>query len=67
MMDRWKEYEGKKVFIETRSNRQYSGRVINVDVTTNPALAWITIIDKFGQKITFVHSEIIMIQEEVEK
>lgn len=64
MMDGWKMWEGKKVFIETRSNRQYSGKVIKVEASKNPISIWITIIDKFGKNITFVHSEISLIQEE---
>ncbi len=65
-MEGWKSYEGKKVFIETRSNRRYSGKIINVEVQENPTLIWITLIDKFNKKITFVHSEIVLIQEEGE-
>lgn len=63
-MEGWKSWEGKKVFISTRSNRQYSGKVINVEISENPSLIWITIIDKFGNQITFVHSEINLIEEE---
>ena len=63
-MEGWKEYEGKNVFIETNSRRQYSGKVILVEVSEDPKLIWITIIDKFGSRITFVHSEINLIQEE---
>jgi len=60
----WKDYEGKNVYIETRSNRRYSGKVILVEI--KEPLIWISIIDKFGAKITFVHSEINLIQEEKE-
>jgi len=63
-MDGWREYKGKKVFIETHSGRQYSGKVIDIDVSENPRLIWIVIIDKFRKRITFVHSEIKLIQEE---
>jgi len=63
MMDGWKKYEGKNVFIVTRSKRQYSGKVINVD-DSEPRLIWITLIDKFSKQITFVHSEISFIEEE---
>jgi len=63
-MEGWKIWEGKKVFISTRSNRQYSGKVIEVEIQENPSLVWITIIDKFENRITFVHSEINLIEEE---
>ena len=63
-MDGWKIWEGKKVFIETRSNRQYSGKIIKVDVSKDPELIWITLLDKFGKTITFAYSEINLIQEE---
>jgi len=60
----WNSWEGKKVFIETRSNRQFSGIVTKVNSSDNPPLVWITIIDKFGNQVSFVHSEIILIKEE---
>ena len=63
-MEGWKEWIGKKVYIETRSHRKYSGKVIKIDAQEYPFLVWITLIDKFDKKITFVHSEINLIQEE---
>ena len=62
MMEGWKDFEGKNVYIETKSNRKYSGKVIKIDI--QEPLIWISIIDKFGDKIVFVHSEIVLIQEE---
>jgi hypothetical protein len=62
-MDRWKYWDGKKVFIILKNKRQYTGRVIAVDDGSYP-LVYITIIDKFGNRVQFVHSEIDMIQEE---
>ena len=58
------QWEGKKVFIETRSGRKYAGKVIKVEISKNCELVWISIHDKFGKKITFAHSEINLIQEE---
>lgn len=63
-MEGWKYYEGKKVFIILKNKRQYSGRVIEVD--ENSTLVFLTIIDKFDNRITFVYSEIELIQEERE-
>ena len=63
MVEGWKAYEGKKVYIQTKSNRHYSGTIITVDISTKPFI-WVTIIDKFDKHITFAHSEIELIQEE---
>lgn len=60
----WQEWQGKKVYIETNSGRRYTGKVIDVEVNENPKLIWITILSTQGNKITFVHSEINLIQEE---
>jgi len=59
----WKEWIGKKVFVQLKKGGIYSGKVIDVDDSFNP-LIFITIIDKFGEKVTFTHSEIIKIKEE---
>ncbi len=60
----WKEWKGKKVYIETNSHRRYTGTVVDIDISQNPNLVWITIISTQGNKVTFVHSEIKLIQEE---
>lgn len=62
-MEGWKKWVNKKVFVETRSNRKYSGVIINVD-DSKPPLIWITLIDKYGDEVMLVHSEINLIQEE---
>ena len=62
-MDGLKRYINNKVFIILKSKRQYSGKVIEVDDSDKP-LIFITIIDKFNNKITFAHSEIDLMQEE---
>jgi len=66
MEDGWKYWEGKRIFILLKNHRQYSGTVVDVDDSNKP-LIWISINDKFGKRITFVHSEIDVIQEEEEK
>ena len=65
-MEVWKYYEGKKVFIILKNKRQYSGVVLEVETNPNSPLVWIVIKDKFGNRITFVNSEIEVIQEEKE-
>ena len=60
----WKEWIGKRIFVQLKSGRVYTGDVRDVDVSQQPELIWITITDKFGETITFVHSEIIKIKEE---
>lgn len=65
-MEGWKDWEGKKVFLILKNDRQYSGLVIDIDNSLNP-LIWISIRDKFGNRITFSTEEIKLIQEEKEK
>lgn len=59
----WKDWIGKSIFVQLKTGAVYSGKVIDVD-TKSPPLVFISIIDKFGDKVTFVHSEIIKINEE---
>ena len=64
----WKEFLGKQVFIRSRnSSHPYQGKVIEVDDHSAKPLVWITIIDKFEKRVTFIHSEIIEIKEEGER
>lgn len=60
----WSEWEGKKVYIETRSNRRYTGAIIKVEISKEPFLVWLTLLSTQGNHITFVNSEISLIQEE---
>jgi small nuclear ribonucleoprotein (snRNP)-like protein len=60
--DMWKRYEGKKVFVILKSKRQYSGVILEVE--TQEHLSFITIKDKFGNNVSFVSSEIEVIEEE---
>lgn len=62
-MEGWLTWKGKKVFIILKNRRQYSGEVVDVDISATP-LIFITLIDKFGERVTFVHSELELIQEE---
>jgi len=65
-MEGWKYYEGKKVFIILKNQRQYTGKVLEVETNPHSSLTWITILDKFGNRITFSTEEIELIQEEKE-
>lgn len=58
----WKELIGKKVFFKLKEGDVYTGEVLEVD-DDSPPLIWITISDKFNNRVTFVHSEIIKIEE----
>jgi small nuclear ribonucleoprotein (snRNP)-like protein len=62
----WKDWEGKRIFVQLKSGGVYSGKVIDVDESANP-IVFITITDKYGEKVTFVQSEIIKIVEEREE
>lgn len=59
----WTDWNGKRIFVQLKTGAVYSGNVIDIDSKSLP-LVFFTIIDKFGNKVTFVHSEIIKIQEE---
>jgi len=61
----WKDWKGKRIFVQLKSGGVYSGIVIDVDDSSSP-LVFISITDKFGEKVTFVNSEIIKIKEEGE-
>lgn len=61
----WKEWIGKHVFIQLKSGGHYTGDIIDVDDSSKP-LIFITFLDKYNKKITFVQTEIIkIVQEEV--
>jgi len=59
----WKEWQGKKVFLKLQDGGVYSGKIIEVD-DSKPPLVWIILIDKYGNKVTVVHSQIIKIVDE---
>lgn len=58
------EWIGKKVFLRLRNNKVYSGNVLQVDSSSQPII-FITIKDKFSMLVTFPHSEILEIKEEI--
>jgi hypothetical protein len=58
----WKEWEGKNVFLRTKHDKVYSGKVLSVG--GSPSLIFIHIIDKFGNAVSLIHSEIVEIKEE---
>ncbi len=62
----WKEWIGKRIFVQLQSGGVYTGEVIDVDDSAHP-IVFLTINDKFGEKVTFVQSEIIKIKEEVKR
>jgi len=61
----WKDWNGKKIFVRLRTNKVYSGKVIDVSDEKN-GICFIKIIDKFGDEVLFVNSEIIEFKEEKE-
>jgi len=58
----WKGWDNKYVSIILKHGKEHFGKVIDVDISGGE-LIWITIINRREEKITFVHSEIIKIQE----
>jgi NADH dehydrogenase FAD-containing subunit len=64
-MTGWNSWLGKKVYlISKNSSHPFTGKVIEVDEQSSSSLIWITIIDKFEKRVTFVTSEILSIKEE---
>ena len=68
-MDVWKEYEGKKVFVILKNQRKYSGLCVGVAEAgkhpeTNINYFFITIKDIYDHYVTFLNSEIEVIQDE---
>ena len=61
----WNYWIGKKVYIVLKNKKYYQGKVIDIDDSSAP-LVWITILDKFNNRVIFVHSEIEVMQEEEE-
>lgn len=62
----WKHWLDKKVYVETRSGRIYTGEITEVDDSKLP-LIWITLIDKYNKEVTLVHSEITIIREDLKE
>lgn len=54
---------GRKVYIILRNKRNYQGVIVDID-ESSPPLVFITLLDKFDNKIMFIQSEIEVLQEE---
>ena len=53
---------GKRIYVVLKNKRNYSGEVLEVEGREEPYL--FTIKDKFGKYVSFISSEIEVIQEE---
>ena len=62
----WKDWIGKRVFLRTKRDRFYSGKVLDIKEEP-PQLIFIMLLDKFGNKMMFLSSEIVEIREEKDK
>lgn len=62
-MNVWEQYIGKKIFVRTKNNRTYAGKVLLID-SSDPTLTFISLLDIKGNNVTLVHSEIVEIKEE---
>ena len=58
MEENKKEWIGKKIYLVLKSGRRYSGKIENIDVN------FMTIIDKFNEKVMVSISEISSMEEE---
>lgn len=61
----WRGLLNKRVFVKTKTSGVYSGVVQDVD-DSDKNIIFISILDKYGEKVTIVHSEILKIKEEGE-
>ena len=57
----WKDWIGKKIFVQLKSGAVYTGVVINVDDL------FIYIVDKFGIDVLFAISDISKMKEESDR
>lgn len=60
-MERWTDYENKKVYVQLKSGREYSGIVLEVEISFGND-AFMTLKDKFGNKVGFLISQIKLIE-----
>ena len=58
----WKDWIGKDVFLRTKSSKVFNGKIISIDSKSNP-LVFITLIDKFGNNVMILNSEILELKE----
>lgn len=59
----WQDWLDKKVFLRLKTGKVFSGKIIEVD-DKDSNIIFLTILDKFDMKVTFVASEILEIKEE---
>ena len=60
----WNEYVGKRVFVILKNQRKYEGEVVEIDNSSSQGLIWLVLKDRYGRHITFLHTEIEVLQEE---
>lgn len=63
-MEGWKYWKNKKVFIILKNKRTYSGIVLDVEPSKDNKFYFITLVDKFNKRISFINSEMEIMQEE---
>lgn len=61
-MEGLKRYEGKRVYVQLKNRRNYSGIVLEIEDQNGDSL--ITIKDKFGKFVSFHNSDIETIEEQ---
>ena len=61
----WMDWMGKRIFLRTKSGKVYSGEVIDIDENQSPVI-FLTIIDKFDERVMIITSEISELKEEKE-
>jgi hypothetical protein len=62
-MDGWSYYIKKRVYIILKNKRVYSGIIYAVENVGN-GISWITLIDKYGMRITISTGEVDLVEEE---
>lgn len=60
-MDGWKKYQGKRVYVQLKSGREYSGVVIECEESFGTD-AFLVLKDKFDNNVGFRVSEIKLIE-----
>jgi len=59
----WDSYKNKKIFVVLKNGRKYSG-VCKTVAKAEGGICFITIRDKFDKAVTFVSSEVEVIEED---
>lgn len=63
MGERWTTWKDKKIFLQLKTGRKYTGIVTDI-VDTGDGLIFLEIIDKFGKRVMFTTGELVSIEEE---